>query len=134
RRDRAGRTVRRAARPRDARRRAGVLDTSEWSYARGAATVPSASMHVEVIRSPRRRRTVQAQMMGNVLRLSIPATMTRAEEQHWIQEMTRRLSQRKETSDRELARRAAGLAARYGLPEPGSVRWVRNQHRRWGRG
>jgi len=89
-------------------------------------------MDVEVIRSPRRRRTVQAQVVGNVLRLSIPATMTRAEEQHWIEEMTRRLSRQPGTSDRELARRAAALADRYRLPQPGSVRWVDNQHRRWG--
>ena len=89
-------------------------------------------MQVEVIRSPRRRRTVQAQVVGNVLRLSIPATMTRAEEQHWIEEMTRRLARQPATSDRELTRRATALANRYGLPEPGSVRWVTNQHRRWG--
>ena len=89
-------------------------------------------MDVEVIRSPRRRRTVQAQLVGDVLRISIPATMTRAEEQHWIEEMSRRLTPRWTTDDRELARRAAGLAARYDLPEPTSVRWVRNQHRRWG--
>src|SRR5207253_1294759 len=89
-------------------------------------------MQVEVIRSQRRRRTVQAQVVGNVLRLSIPATMTRAEEKHWIEEMTRRLSRQRSTTDRELARRASALAARYGLPEPKSVRWVDNQHRRWG--
>jgi hypothetical protein len=41
-------------------------------------------VQVEVIRSPRRRKTVQATEAGGVVRVSIPASMSRAEEERWV--------------------------------------------------
>ena len=46
------------------------------------------------MRSARRRKTVAARQVDGVLRISIPATMTRAEEQRWVGEMTRRFERR----------------------------------------
>jgi predicted metal-dependent hydrolase len=89
-------------------------------------------MKVEVIRSARRRKTVQARTINGVLRVSIPATMTRVEEERWVTEMVRRIERRQATDEIDLQRRAAELAGRYRLPVPDSIRWVTNQEWRWG--
>jgi predicted metal-dependent hydrolase len=93
---------------------------------------------VDVRRSRRRRRTVSAYRAedGTVVVL-LPARMTKADEQHWVTTMVRRLERseaRRRPSDAELARRAERLSERYleGLARPVSVRWVDNQHQRWG--
>jgi predicted metal-dependent hydrolase len=87
---------------------------------------------VEVVRSPRRRKTVSARKVGGVVRVSIPATMTRAEERHWVAEMLRRLERLETVREIDLTRRARRLAARYRLPVPTSIRWADNQEQRWG--
>lgn len=89
-------------------------------------------MEVEVVRSARRRKTVQARKVGGVLRVSIPATMSTAEEQRHVAEMVRRMQRRAEADVVDLAARAAALAAAHGLPRPASIRWVDNQEWRWG--
>jgi predicted metal-dependent hydrolase len=89
-------------------------------------------MQVEVVRSKKRRKTISAHQVNGVLRVSIPATMTRAEEEHWVGEMVRRMERRSVTSEVDLAERAAVLAGRYRLPTPASIRWVGNQAGRWG--
>jgi predicted metal-dependent hydrolase len=89
-------------------------------------------MKVEVVRSPRRRKTVSARQVGDVVRVSVPATMTRAEEEHWVTEMVRRFSRRQHSAAVDLEERARGLAARFGLAAPKSARWVDNQLQRWG--
>ncbi len=93
---------------------------------------------VEVRRSRRRRRTVSAYRAedGTVVVL-LPARMSRAEEQEWVTTMVARLQrseERRRPSDEGLARRAEALSAKYlaGLARPESVRWVHNQHSRWG--
>ncbi|MST35199.1 metal-dependent hydrolase, partial [Acidimicrobiaceae bacterium USS-CC1] len=67
-------------------------------------------MRVEVVRSPRRRKTVQAREVNGVLRVSIPATMTKADEERWVQEMVRRMARRAATEAVDLGRRAEELA------------------------
>lgn len=89
-------------------------------------------MQIEVVRSARRQRTVQAREVRGVLRVSIPATMTREEEDHWVGEMTRRFARRARSTEIDLAARARDLARRHDLPQPASIRWVDNQHSRWG--
>ncbi|MGI8778504.1 MAG: M48 metallopeptidase family protein [Acidimicrobiales bacterium] len=88
-------------------------------------------MRVEVIRSPRRRKTVQASEAEGVVRVWIPATMSQADEERWVAEMLGRLDRRKATEATDLDARARLLAARYCLPCPTAVRWVDNQHSRW---
>lgn len=88
-------------------------------------------MQVEVIRSPRRRKTVQATESGGVVRVSIPASMSRADEERWVAEMVARLGRRKTAAGLDLGPRAAVLADRYCLPRPTKVRWVENQRSRW---
>src|SRR5205807_2707309 len=90
------------------------------------------AMHVEVIRSPRRRKTIQAVERGGVLHVSIPARMTKAEERHWTEVMVQRMERRRDVTRIDLTRRARRLAVRYDLPTPRSIRWSPNQLTLWG--
>jgi predicted metal-dependent hydrolase len=94
---------------------------------------------VEVRRSTRRRRTVTAYREGDMIVVLVPARLSRAEEQRWVDEMVQRLERqqaraRRRGSDTALVNRARVLSARYldGRAEPSSVRWVANQRSRWG--
>jgi predicted metal-dependent hydrolase len=87
---------------------------------------------VEVVRSARRRKTVQAREVGGVLRVSIPATMTKAEEEHWVAQMVERMGRRSSTATIDLEARAAQLADRYRLPHPKRITWSDRQEWRWG--
>jgi hypothetical protein len=90
-------------------------------------------MRVEVVRSKKRRKTISALQVGDdLLRVSIPASCTKAEEQHWVDEMVKRFSKRALADKVDLERRARELADHHGFPYPSSVRWVDNQHARWG--
>jgi hypothetical protein len=86
----------------------------------------------EVVRSPKRRKTVQARLVGGVVQVSIPARMTKAEEEKWVAEMVGRFQRKAATEHIDLAARAEVLATRYGLPTPDTIRWVDNQEWRWG--
>jgi predicted metal-dependent hydrolase len=93
---------------------------------------------VEVRRSARRRRTVSAyRAEDGTLVVLLPARMSRAEEQEWVEAMVARVQRserRRKPSDAGLEKRAAQLSERYleGLARPTSVRWVDNQGQRWG--
>jgi hypothetical protein len=85
-----------------------------------------------VVRSAKRRRTIQARQLGDVLRVHVPASLSQAEEDHWVAVMLRRFERRRQVSDADLAERAGALADRHGLPRPANIRWVENQQKRWG--
>ncbi|MDO5032076.1 M48 family metallopeptidase [Corynebacterium sp.] len=97
----------------------------------------SSSPQVRVIRSARRRRTVQARMVEGVLEVRIPAWMSQAEEDKAVADMLARVA-KKHTSaaatDADLERRAAALNERVleSRARIGSIRWVSNQNSRWG--
>jgi predicted metal-dependent hydrolase len=101
---------------------------------------PAALGTVEVRRSARRRRTVTAYREKGRTVVLIPAAFSPAEERRWVAQMVAKLQTREERrkkslgSDEELMARARSLSAAHldGLAEPASVRWVDNQHRRWG--
>jgi predicted metal-dependent hydrolase len=89
-------------------------------------------MKVEVVRSRRRHKTVQARQIGDVVRVSVPATMSRAEEERWVNEMLRRIGRRQQSVGIDVHERARALAGKFGLAAPQSTRWVDNQNFRWG--
>lgn len=89
-------------------------------------------MEVEVVRSRRRRKTVQAQRVGDVLRVRVPAHLSAAEEERWVNEMLRRAERRQRPANPDLDARAKRLAAKFGLARPAEIRWVDNQQSRWG--
>jgi len=92
----------------------------------------SPPVEVEVVRSARRRKTVQAHVVEGRLRVHVPARMSRAEEAHWVSVMMRRFERRRTTAGIDLAARARRLAASCLLPPPASIRWVDNQEHQWG--
>jgi predicted metal-dependent hydrolase len=89
-------------------------------------------MEVVVQRSAKRRKTIEAELVGDVLEVRVPASMSRAEEQHWVEKMRARFERRHRTDAVDIEARARRLAKQYGFPTPASVRWVDNQRRRWG--
>lgn len=61
---------------------------------------------VEVVRSKKRRRSVSAQMRGDVLRVSIPSWMSKTEEAANVAEMVRRFKRKIATQEVDLTERA----------------------------
>lgn len=87
---------------------------------------------VEVVRSKKRRRTVSAQMHGDVLRVSIPSWMSKSEEASNVAEMVRRFKRKIATQEVDLTDRARILAKRYSLRTPDSIEWAENLTSVWG--
>ena len=88
-------------------------------------------MDVRVVRSPRRRKTVSARLVGDVLEVRLPSWMNAEDEARYVDDMRRRFERRRSTEAVDLDARARLLARRYDLPEPVSAQWVDNQTSRW---
>lgn len=90
---------------------------------------------VEIRRSTRRRRTVQARVEGDVIVVLAPATLSAREERRLVEDLVRRVTRkaRSARNDDELMRRVTAMSARYlpGAPRPSSIRWVSNMTTRW---
>jgi predicted metal-dependent hydrolase len=80
---------------------------------------------VEVIRSKRRRKTVSANLVGDVVRVSMPAWMSKADEERYVAELVGRLERRERQERTDIAARAETLA------KPSSVRWMPNRKTQW---
>ncbi|GLZ47617.1 metal-dependent hydrolase [Actinomycetospora sp. NBRC 106375] len=108
--------------------------------------MPESRPEVEVRRSARRKRTVDAHREGATVVVNIPASMSRAQERHWVEEMLRRLERAdarrrpgRQAGDADLVERAGQLAAAHldpiapdgAWPRPASVRWTRPMRTRW---
>jgi predicted metal-dependent hydrolase len=95
-------------------------------------------MKVEVVRSPRRRKTITAERRGGRVVVRLPAGLTRAEERSWVDRMVTRLTERDRlerlNARRNLERAAERLNREYfeGRLRWESVRYVSNQHDRYG--
>ena len=99
--------------------------------------IPGLPPGVEVRRSTRRRRSVTAFREGGITVVVVPHRMSRAEIVPYVEELVGRLEARERRgrrTDTELMVRAGELSRRYleGRVQPATVRWVTNQHRRWG--
>lgn len=92
----------------------------------------SRSVEIEVRRSAKRRKTVEARLVDGTLRVAIPATMTKSEEAHWVDVMRRRFERRTDAGSIDLTAKARQLARRYDLPEPTEIVWSARQATRWG--
>lgn len=73
--------------------------------------------NVKIIRSAKRKRTIQAKMVKGKLWIYLPSGMTKAEEQKWIKEMTERFEKQKQrqklNSNGMLQKRAQQLNKQY---------------------
>jgi predicted metal-dependent hydrolase len=92
----------------------------------------SGTYPVEIVRSTRRRKTVQAVMDDGVIRVHVPAAMSQSEVEHYVADLVPRLERRFRSDHIDLSRRAADLSRRFGLPGAASVAWADNQRQRWG--
>src|ERR1700730_8350167 len=89
-------------------------------------------MEIELVRGTRRRKHVEAVLVGDRLRVSFPHWMSLDEAQVTAQELAERRRRRTDSSTIDVAARARRLARDYDLPRPRSVRWVDNMRQRWG--
>lgn len=89
-------------------------------------------MEIELVRGTRRRKHVEAVLVGDRLRVSFPRWMSIDEAQVTAQELAERMRRRTDSAAIDVAARARRLAREHGLPRPASVRWVDNMRHRWG--
>ncbi|GAB3941797.1 M48 family metallopeptidase [Corynebacterium tapiri] len=96
------------------------------------SSVPS---EVTIVRSTRRKKTVQARRTPQGIEVRVPAGMSPRAEKKAVDSLVAKLQRRRAPrSDAQLLTRAHELNQRYldSQARIGSVRWVDNQHTRWG--
>jgi len=91
---------------------------------------------IRIVRSKRRRRTIQAREVDGTLEILAPARMSDAEIQPYVEQFKRRMERRRakeQLDDAALRERAAKLNRRYfgGRLRWESIRWVSNQNKRY---
>ena len=89
-------------------------------------------MKTEVVRSQRRKKTVEAKMIDGVLRVYVPASLSAAEESHWVTTMQQRMASTLDRRAVDLPARANQLAEDLSLPRPNDIVFSERQRRRWG--
>ena len=94
-------------------------------------------MKIHIVRSKRRRKTVQAREVDGTFEVLVPAHMSDEELEPYIAKLKDRIERRKrksELDDGVLERRAHELNGRYfdGLLRWEVIRWVTNQGKRHG--
>jgi predicted metal-dependent hydrolase len=89
-------------------------------------------MEIELVRGTRRRKHVEAVLVGDRLRVSFPRWMSTAQARETAEELRVRMQRRLDASRIDVQERARRLARQYGFPRPTSVTWSDNQHARWG--
>lgn len=87
---------------------------------------------VDVVRSERRQRTVQAYLRDGRIRVMVPAGLDGDEEKRLVDELARKVRRKASSAEVDLGLRAEQLAARYGLPRPSEIVWSDRQMKRWG--
>jgi predicted metal-dependent hydrolase len=92
----------------------------------------SVPFRVEVVRSSRRRKTVSARLVGDVIQVQMPSWMSEAEEAQYVSELVGRITRQQQRGRVDVMARALTLAKRHDLPAPATVRWVSNQSSLWG--
>jgi predicted metal-dependent hydrolase len=89
-------------------------------------------LHVEVVRSRKRKRTAQAHVVEGGLRVLVPAGLSPQEEAVVIENLVARAERKLSSAHVDLETRAIDLAKRYGLPSPAGIEWSSRQNMRWG--
>ena len=87
---------------------------------------------VEIVRSTRRKRTIQASFVDGRIRVQVPAGLKPEEERLHVERMVARLTRKRELRSLDLADRARRLAEKYDLPIPARIEWSDRQLERWG--
>lgn len=93
--------------------------------------------NVKIIRSAKRKKTIQAKMVNGKLWIYLPSGMTKAEEQKWIEQMSKKFDRRRRrqklNSDGILKKRARQLSKQYFNDALGfDIQYVTNQTSKFG--
>ena len=91
-----------------------------------------ANYPVEIIRSARRKRTVEAKLVNGTIHVHVPARMSKADVEVYAAELVAKIQRKNTISGADLTDRTIALARRYDLPVPDSIRFVDNQRTQWG--
>jgi len=75
---------------------------------------------------------VQASVVEGVLRVRIPSSMSRAEEEHWVDVMQERIERQLRSDDIDLVARGRELANELNLSVPKRITFSDRQKQRWG--
>jgi predicted metal-dependent hydrolase len=92
---------------------------------------------IEIVRSRKRKKTVQAREENGKIYVYLPAGMSREEEKKYVEELVKKMERRKRrrelNSDESLSRRAQELNEKYfGGKLEFEIKYVTNQSRRFG--
>jgi predicted metal-dependent hydrolase len=87
---------------------------------------------VEIVRSDRRKRTLQASIVDGAIRVRVPAGLSQDEERVLVDRLVARVRRKTTSHSVDLRQRARALARRFGLPEPAQISWSDRQNTRWG--
>ena len=89
-------------------------------------------MEIELVRGTRRRKHVEAALVGDRLRVSFPHWMSLADAREAAEELAERMRRRIDPARIDVGARTRRLAREYGLPRPKKVQWSDHQQQRWG--
>jgi predicted metal-dependent hydrolase len=89
-------------------------------------------MEIDLVRGTRRRKHVEAVLVGNRLRVTFPHWMSKADALVTAEELRLRMQRRIDAERIDVAARARRLARDYGFPRPRAVVWSDQQRARWG--
>ena len=89
-------------------------------------------MKTQVVRSGRRKKTIEAKVVDGVLRVYVPASLSLEEEALWVENMQARIARKIRSEGIDLPQRAAWLADTLGLPQPEQIVFSDRQNKRWG--
>lgn len=93
---------------------------------------PMTELPVDVVRSERRKKTVQARISNGRIKVMVPADLRPEEEQGIIETLVTRIVRKQTATQIDLERRANQIAVKYSLPAPLSINWSNRQNTRWG--
>jgi hypothetical protein len=87
---------------------------------------------IDIVRSERRKATLQASVVAGTIRVQVPAGMPEDEERRRVEELVAKVRRTMEAGTVDLVARASALARRLDLPEPKEISWSARQNSRWG--
>ena len=89
-------------------------------------------MPVDVVRSPRRRKTVAGRVIAGRIEVRVPAGLSLEKDERLVSEMVEKLRRRATSTEVDLSRRATELARLFHLSQPEEITWSSRQNTRWG--